>query len=59
MLARYFFGSAKVWKLSRVPLYRIEEARVILQGQYEARKKAAQKGASGMSGAGTIALPGW
>lgn len=39
MLARYFFGGAQVWKLSRVPIYRQEEARVILQAQYEARAK--------------------
>lgn len=37
MLAKYFFGSAQYWKLSRVPLYRQEEARVILQAQYEAK----------------------
>lgn len=37
MLAIYFFGSAQVWKLSRVAIYRQEEARVILQARYEAQ----------------------
>lgn len=37
MLAKHFFGSAQYWRLSRVPIYRQEEARVILQGQYETR----------------------
>jgi hypothetical protein len=44
MLAIYFFGSAQVWKMSRVPFYRQEEARVILQARHEALAHKAKEG---------------
>jgi hypothetical protein len=57
MLAIHFFGSAQVWNMSRVPLYRQEEARVILQARYEARMKQRNKDLKAGASAAEIVLP--
>jgi len=41
MLARFL--GVRVWELSRVATHYIEEARVILLGQFEARMRIANK----------------
>lgn len=55
MVARYL--GVRVWELARVALHYQEEARVILQAQFEAKMEIAKKGGSGMAGAETVALP--
>ncbi len=55
MVARFL--GVRVWELARVATHYQEEARVILLAQYEARMYRTDKGASGMAGAATIALP--
>ena len=55
MVARFL--GVRVWELGKVAVHYQDEAAVILMAQHEARIHKTNKGESGMSGGGTVALP--